>query len=91
MRPMLLHSHLILWTTAHQPPLSMGFSRQEYYSELPCPPPGDIPDPGIQLRSPSLQADSLPSGPNLVMCGEKEGVVSPHENDNLWGKDDHSH
>ena len=35
------------WTVACQPPLSMGFSRQEYWSELPCPPPGDLPDPGI--------------------------------------------
>ena len=36
---------------AHQAPLSMGFSRQEYWSGLPCPPPGDLPDPGIKLRS----------------------------------------
>ena len=39
----------------------MGFSRQEYWSGLPCPPPGDLPDPEIELRSPALQADSLPS------------------------------
>ena len=38
----------------------MGFSRQEYCSGLPCPPPGDLPDPGIETRSPTLQADSLP-------------------------------
>jgi len=37
----------------------MGFSRQEYWSELPCPHPGDLPDPGIEPRSPSLQGDSL--------------------------------
>ena len=37
-----------LWTVAHQAPLSMGFSRQEYWSELPCSPPGDLPDPGIE-------------------------------------------
>ena len=36
------------WTTAHQAPLSMGFSRQEYWSGLPCPPPGDLPDLGIK-------------------------------------------
>ena len=48
-----------LWTIAHQAPLSMGFSRQEYYSGLPCPSPGDLPDPGIKPRSPALQADSL--------------------------------
>ena len=41
----------------------MGFSRQEYWSALPFPPPGDLPDPGIKLRSPALQADSSPSEP----------------------------
>ena len=39
------------WTVAHQAPLSMGFSRQEYWSGLPCPPPGDLPDPGIEPSS----------------------------------------
>ena len=39
-------------TVAHQAPLSMGFSRQEYWSGFPCPPPGDLPDPGIELVSP---------------------------------------
>ena len=39
----------------------MGFSRQEYWSGLPLPSPGDLPDPGIELRSPALQADSLPA------------------------------
>ena len=46
-----------LWTVAHQNPLSMGFSRQEYWSGLPCPPPGDLPRPGIEptsLMSPAL-------------------------------------
>ena len=43
-----------------QAPLSMGFSRQEHWSGLPCPPPGDLPHPGIEPRSPSLQAGSLP-------------------------------
>ena len=38
-----------------------GFSRQEYWSGLPCPPPGDLPNPGTELRSPELQTDSLPS------------------------------
>ena len=45
------------WTVAHQAPLSMGFSRQEYWSGLSCPPPGDFPDPGIKpasLTSPTL-------------------------------------
>ena len=40
-----------LWTVAHQAPLSMGFSRQEYWSGLLCPPPGDLPDPGIESTS----------------------------------------
>ena len=44
-----------------QAPLSMGFSRQEYWSRLPSPSPGDLPNPGIKLGSPALQADSLPS------------------------------
>jgi len=50
-----------LWTVAHQAPLSMGFSRQEYWSGLPFPSPGDLPDPGIELSSPTLQADALTS------------------------------
>ena len=49
------------WTVAHQAPLSMGFSRQEYWSELPFASPGAFPDPGIKPRSPALQADSLPT------------------------------
>ena len=51
------------WTVAHQAPLSMGFSRQEYWSGLPFPSPGDLPDPGIEPRSPALQADALTSEP----------------------------
>ena len=47
------------WTVAHQAPLSIGFSRQENWSELPFPLPGDLPDPGIKPGSPALQADSL--------------------------------
>ena len=49
------------WTVALQAPLSMGFFRQEYCSEVPFPSPGDLPNPGIEPRSPVLQADSLPS------------------------------
>ena len=49
------------WTVAHQAPLSIGFSRQESWSGLPFPPPGDLPDPRIELMSPALQAGSLPS------------------------------
>ena len=51
------------WTVAHQAPLSMGFSRQEYWSGLPFPSPRDLPDPGIEHRSLILQADALPSEP----------------------------
>ena len=50
-----------LWTVAHQPPLALGFSRQEYWSGLPVPSPGDLPDPGLEPRYPALQADSLPT------------------------------
>ena len=53
------------WTVAHQAPLSMGFSRQEYWSGLPFPSPGDLPNPGIKPRSPALQADTLTSEPPL--------------------------
>ena len=51
------------WTIAHQAFLSMGFSRQEYWSGLPFPSLGDLPDPGIEPRSPALQADALTSEP----------------------------
>ena len=51
------------WTAAHQAPLSMRFSRQEYWSGLPFPSPGDLPDPGIEPRSPALEADALTSEP----------------------------
>ena len=49
------------WTVARQAPLSMGFSRQGYWTGLPFPSPGDLPDPGIKLGSPALKADSLPT------------------------------
>ena len=49
---------VIPWTTAHQDPRSMGFSRQEYWSGLPFPSPGDLPNSEIELRSPALRADS---------------------------------
>ena len=51
------------WTVAHQAPLTLEFSRQEYWSGLPFPSPGDLPNPGIKPGSPSLQADSLSSEP----------------------------
>ena len=49
------------WTVAHQAPLFMGFSRQEYWSGSPFPSPGDLPDQGTESGSPAFQADSLPS------------------------------
>ena len=54
------------WTAARQTPLSMGISRQEYWSGLPFPTPGDFLDPGVEplsLASPELQVDSLPPAP----------------------------
>ena len=54
------------WTITHQAPLSLGFSRQEYWSGLPCPPPRDLPHPGIEATPPmslALQVDSLPRLP----------------------------
>ena len=64
---MKLLSHVQLfatpWTVAHQAPLFLGFSRQEYWSGLPFPSPGDLPDPGIEPGSPVLQADTSPSEP----------------------------
>ena len=52
-----------LWTVAYMAPLSMGFSRQEYWSGLPFPSPGDLPNPGIEPGSPALEADALTSEP----------------------------
>jgi len=49
------------WTAAHQAHLSMRFSRKGYWSGLPFPSPGDLPNPGIEAGSPALQADSLPT------------------------------
>ena len=51
------------WTVAHQASLSMGFSRLEYWSGLPFPSPGDLPDPGMEPGSPALQAESLLTEP----------------------------
>ena len=51
------------WTTAYQAPQSMEFSRQEYWSGLPFPSPGDLPDPRIEPGSPAMQVDALPSEP----------------------------
>ena len=63
------------WTVAYQAPLSMGLSRQEYWSGLPFPSPGDLPNLGIEPRSPTLQADALPSElpGKLTQIGENLG------------------
>ena len=53
-------SILISWAVSLSAPLSLGFPRQEYWSELPFPPPGDLPDPGIKPGCPALLVDSLP-------------------------------
>ena len=59
------------WTIAHQASPSMGSSRQEYWSGLPFPSPGDLADPGIKPNSPALEADALTSEPprNLINAG----------------------
>ena len=58
-----MSNSVTLWTVAHQSPLSMGFSRQEYWSGLPCLPPGDLPDPGIKPTS--LMAHALAGSTNV--------------------------
>ena len=55
-------------TVAHQAPLSMEFSREEYWSGLPCPSPGDLPKPGVKPGFPALKADSLLSEPPQGLC-----------------------
>ena len=68
------------WTVAYQAPPSMGFSRQEYWSGLPFPSPGDLPDPGIEPGSPTLQADALSSEPPKMedYRGEIKGGQALH-------------
>ena len=62
---------------ACQAPLSMGFSRQEYWSGLPCPPPGDLPNPEIKLRSfAKFQVESLPSEPSGKPMNSGVGSLS---------------
>ena len=66
------------WTVALQAPLSMGFPSQEYWSGLPFPPPGDLPDPEIEPKSPALQADSFAlscqGSPKLLITAELRSV-----------------
>ena len=71
-----------LWTVAHQAPLSMGFTKQEYWSELPLQPPGDLPDPGIEPESPVSPAMAEgfftpePWGFPLQIWGSEKSFVS---------------
>ena len=70
------------WTTVHQAPLSMEFSRQEYCRGLPFPSPGDLPNPGTELGYPAFQAYSLPSAP--------PGKPTKSNNSpTLWNRDYH--
>ena len=75
------------WTIAYQAPPSMGFFRQEYWSGLPFPSPGDFPNPGIEPGSPALQTDVLPSETTretmkvlrLILIGLVQITCSPDE------------
>ena len=64
------------WAVAYRAPPSMGFSRQEYWSGLPFPSPGDLPDPGIEPGSPTFQADALTSEPPGKPVAQKEEAFS---------------
>ena len=66
----------IPWTIARQAPLSMEFSRQEHWSGQPFPPLGALPNPGIKPGSPALQADSLPTEPQLICLSESSTFLS---------------
>ena len=71
-----------LWTVACQAPLSTGFSRQEYWSGLPCPPPGDLPTPGIEPTSPALAAGLFTTSAtwearHLCLLSSKLSVLVP--------------
>ena len=73
---------------SHQALLSMGFSKQEYWSGLPCPPPRDLLDPGIEPKSPALQADSLPlshQGSPIPWINKNKYIISWNQ---CWGNKD---
>ena len=73
------------WTAACQAPLSMGFSRQEYWSGLPFPSPGDHPNPGIEPRSPAFHADSLPYEPQRKWTGMPLNIFQCPGQPPQWG------
>ena len=70
------------WTVTHQAPLSMGFSRQEYWSGVPFPSPGNLPNPGIKPRSLALQTGTLtsepPGKPNIVNNNNNSKIAKFH-------------
>ena len=69
------------WTVAHQAPLSTEFSKQEYWSGLPCPSPGDLPDPGIEstsLISPALAGGFFPTWESIYIGVELLGYIIPY-------------
>ena len=73
------------WTVAHQTLPSMGFSRQESWNGLPFPSPGDLPDPGIEPRSPTLQADALTSEPPGKPTGSVTRAMTRGGKDSVGG------
>ena len=73
------------WIVAHQAPLSMGFSRQEYWSGLPFRSPGDLPDPGIEPGSPTLQADPL----TFELPGKPQSIYEWNANSKFWLSNDY--
>ena len=77
------------WTVAYQASLSMGFSRQEYWSGLPFPSPGDLPDSGIEPGSPALETDVLTSEPpgkpsRSLLVNYSEEAMAPHSSTLAW-------
>ena len=80
-----VHLFATPWTVIYHAPLSMESFRQEYWSGLPFPSPGDLPDPGIKPRSPALWADAFPSEPPGKLSVRKGYIKSHKENDpNLY-------
>ena len=88
---MVVSDSVIPWTVAHQAPLSMEFSRHKYWSGLPFPSSGDLPNPGLEPGSPALQADSLPSEPpgkpkrvRDLSIYEMERAMATHSSTLAW-------
>ena len=81
---------VIAWTRAHQAPLSMGFSRQEYWSGLPCPPPGDPPDLGLNLHVLHWEVVSLPLSHQASPQREAYRFLTNHERKNRVSSDSRS-